>query len=432
MGQIPIIDAVRGDRHGLEFPAHIAALRAAGIDFLTAAFRAEGILDADNRVRAITEFAECPGGSTGRKLFLSVAYDRPQPGLPERLFAKFSRDFDDPVRDSGKDQMESEVLLAAMSHSPDFPIAVPRALFADYHRESGTGLLITDRIAFGRGDIEPHYDKCLDWRMADPLEHYRALVTAIARIAGAHRAGDLDADIVSQFPFDPGRAAAGDPIRYDARRLGNRIARFADFAGRYPHLFPEAIRHPDFITRLEREVPRVLEQEGAIKARLHAHSDLIALTHWNANVDNGWFWRDEAGQLHCGLMDWGRVGQMNVALALWGALSAAEPEMLAEHLDDLLTLFTAEYRAAGGPRVDPVLLGLHFDMFVATMGLAWLMDAPPMIAARIPDLEAASGPHDPRFQRDEVARTQLYMSANFLGLWERRDFGPSMEKLLAL
>jgi hypothetical protein len=51
---------------------------------------------------------------------LSVAYDGAD--LPTELFAKFSRDFDDPRRDNGRTQMEFEVRFALLSQTPRFPI----------------------------------------------------------------------------------------------------------------------------------------------------------------------------------------------------------------------------------------------------------------------------------------------------------------------
>ena len=75
-----------------------------------------------------------------------MRYRRPAAGLHTELFVKFSRDFDDPIRDRGRTQMEQEVRLAALALSEDFPIPVPRPQFGDYHRESGTGILIAERI----------------------------------------------------------------------------------------------------------------------------------------------------------------------------------------------------------------------------------------------------------------------------------------------
>ncbi|MBJ7386443.1 MAG: hypothetical protein JHC55_18350, partial [Mycolicibacterium sp.] len=102
---------VIGDATGTPIPADPDALRDGGTRFLTDAFRRFGSLGDDNEVTAVTAWAEFAGGSTGRKLALSVTYRTPGPHRD--LFAKFSRDFDDPERDAGRTQMESEVAFAA-------------------------------------------------------------------------------------------------------------------------------------------------------------------------------------------------------------------------------------------------------------------------------------------------------------------------------
>ncbi len=420
---------VHGDGMGLSIPAHMDALRDGGETFLTTAFRSGGVLGADNAVARITQFEECPGGSTGRKVFLSIVYEKPAAGLLETLFVKFSRDFDDPIRDRGRDQLEPEVRFAAISRHPAFPITVPACLFGDYHHASGTGILITERIGFGMGGIEPHYDKCLDYELPDALAHYRAVITANASLAGAHKSGHLGENLGLLFPFDPAAAAASDPIRYDARQLRNRIARIAAFAEEFPRLLPANIVASDFIAQLSAEMPLFLERQAEIKTFLTSAPDLIALCHWNANIDNAWFWRRENGALHCGLMDWGRVGQMNIALALWGTLSAAEPDMLDDQLDALLSLFLREYEAHGGPAIPLTQLQDHIFLYVATMGMAWLLDAPPIIRAQIPDLAPAHDRFDIRFKKSEAARTQLHMLTNVLNLWQRRGFVQILSRL---
>ena len=106
--------------------------------------------------------------------------------------------------------MEPEVRFAALSRTPEFPIAVPQAQFADYHRQTGTGILITERIRFGENGIERQYHKCLDYEMPEPLEHYRALLTALARLAGTHRSGRLPAELTAPFPLDVSAATVGE------------------------------------------------------------------------------------------------------------------------------------------------------------------------------------------------------------------------------
>ncbi len=423
-------DWVTGDRLGLKIPAHSPALRAGGEAFLTDAFRAGGVLATDNRVAQITKFKEIMVGGTGRKVLLSVTYAKAAPDLHTELFVKFSRDFDDPRRDGSRDLMEAEVRLAALSQTPGFPIAVPACLFTDYHLESGTGILITQRIAFGTGNIEPAYEKCFDYNMPEPLAHYRAAIKAVARLAGTHRAGGLAANVAQQFPFDADKLTASDRIRFTVQQLSNRTARYADFTAKFPQLLPANLKSPAFLARLVAEAPRFLAHDLAIRQFLHSNSDFIALCHWNANIDNGWFWRNAQGELECGLLDWQRVGQMSVAQALFGALCAAETRMWNDHLDELISLFASEYHASGGPNLDCRQLKLHVKLFTALMGLAWTLDAPAVIQKQVPHLSEVKDRFDPRFTSNDLARIQLQLLTVFLNAWQTLDFGAALDEVL--
>jgi hypothetical protein len=425
-------DWVVGDITGLQIPAQGSALLAGGETFLTAAFHASGTLNRDNRVAQITEFQEFAGGSTGRKALLSVRYAAPSPRLHTQLFVKFSRDFEDTIRDQARGQMETEVHLASLSRLPEFPIAVPACLFADYHHQSGTGILITQRIFFETDGIERHYEKCRDYEIPAMLEHYRALIRALARLAGTHKSGRLAPEVIArQFPFDPDRLAVSQRTPYTAQQLQNRVARLAEFTSRFPQLLPPEIASATFIARLRDEVAAFPAHEAGIKQLLHRRPELVALCHWNANIDNAWFWRHADGQLECGLMDWGHVSQMNIAMALWGAMSAAEIELWDDHLDELLTLFDQEYRSCGGPAFDMQELQLHLDLYIALMGLAWLLDVPASIQRQIPDLADMESRFDPRLVEHESARTRLQMMTTFLHLWQRRDFPGALRRYLS-
>ncbi len=403
---------------GLDLPADGPTLLAGGPEWLTRAFHATGALAPDNHVTAITETRVVEAGGTGTKLSFAVRYAEPDSDLPEALFAKFSRNFIDPAKDAARHHMAAEVRLALLSRDAAFPVAVPICMFADFHVASGTGVLITQTIAFGQGAIEPQYRKCLDQLMPEPLEHYRALIRAVAGLAGSHKAGRLPARASDEFPWDPVAALASDRLRYTPPQLANRIARYAAFAETHPQLLPAAIRSPAFIADLAEGAALFQVHETAIKTYLHAQSAFIALCHWNANADNAWFWREDEGELHCGLLDWGSVGQMHVAMTLWGCLSGAQDWLWQDHLDELLALFIAEFSDAGGPPLDHAELKAHLSLYVAMMGLCWLLDAPPRIAREVPDLAACTGPLDPRITENETARVQLQMLSNFLGLWQ--------------
>jgi hypothetical protein len=306
---------------------------------------------------------------------------------------------------------------------------VPATQFADYHRESGTGLLISERIAFGRNGIERQYPKCLDYEMPDQLGHYRALVTALGRLAGTLRSDRLPGDLVNRFPVDLQAATVGERRAMSPERLHRRLDRLADFVKAQPRLFTADIRSSRFLARLATESVDLLRREPAIWRHLAGAGDYIALCHWNANVDNAWFWRDADGTLQCGLMDWGCVSQMNLGMALWGAMSGAENDMWDTHLDDLLELFVAEFQRYGGPHLEPDRLRRHTLLYAAVMGVAWLLDVPALLRKRFDT--APSSRTDPRIRADESVRAPLQMLSNLLLLWRRYRIGDLLDEALA-
>ena len=142
----------------------------------------------------------------------------------------------------------------------------------------------------------------------------------------------------------------------------------AEFADAYPRLLPDNVRSRDFLDRLAIEAPQVLQNEAAIWRCLAEATDYIALSHWNANVDNAWFWAGADGELRCGLMDWGCVSQLNVAMAIWGAMSAAEIDLWDDHFDEFLELFCNEVLVSGGPTLDPAALKRQVTLYAAADG----------------------------------------------------------------
>jgi hypothetical protein len=423
-------DWVRGDIFGIDIPAHGAALREGGEAFLTRAFRRSGALPADNSVKRVEHFEEWRGGSTGRKAQLTVSYEKPAAGLHGELFVKFSRDFDDQLRDHAKLQMESEIHFAALSRAADFPVAVPACLFADHHAASGTGILITERIAFGAGNIERHYEKCLDYEIPDQLAHYCALIRELARLSGTHKAGRLPGRMADEFPFDPDRLSVSSRAPYTDTQLRTRIGRLVEFAPRHPHLLAPGLDDAEFLARFSAQAPELWQQRAAIKQFLNSNQELIALCHWNANIDNAWFFRDERRQVACGLMDWGHVSQMNIAMSLWGALSGAEISLWDDHLETLLAQFDAQYRACGGPAFDTHELRLHLWLYIALMGLTWMLDVPALLQKRVPNLDTVQNRFDERIKHNELVRTQLHMMNTFLHLWQVKDFGAQFREFL--
>ncbi|MEZ5743956.1 MAG: hypothetical protein R3D89_09620 [Sphingomonadaceae bacterium] len=422
---------VSGDATGIAIPVHPEAIADDPARFLTDALLAQGAIAPGNAVTQVTRFEPFAGGNSGKKLVLDVDYARAT-DAPTQLFAKFSRDFDDPFRDRRKFELEAEVRIAQLSRDPEFPVAVPRAVFADFHAASGTGLLITERIAFGTDAIEPNHPKCMDHLLPDPAAYYRVLVAAQARLAAAQHSGSLARKIEALFPFDRDAAAVEMPFPASEADVREKVRAWLAFIEDAPQIFPEQLCSDRFRDRFKQDAVALFEHEVKLRRFLHADPDFIALCHWNTNIDNAWFWHNDSGELQCGLLDWGMARQMNVGFGLWGGLSASDPAMLAAELDALLDHYAGELAARGGPRLDPALLGLHFDLSVALVGMALMLDAPALLRSRLPAIGNASGPHDPLLASDKVAQGFLHVSRNFLMLWELRDFGAGLRRAFDL
>ena len=411
-----------GDTFGLHVPGDAEALLSDGTDFLTQAFRASGALSADNRVGRILDWQEFQGGGTGKKLLLTVAYDRPGPGLPNELFVKFSRNFDNELWDSGRQQMISEVAFALLSRSPDFPVPVPALLFADIDPESATGLIVTECITYGRNGVEPRYPKCLDYAVPDQVGHYKAILRGLARLSGAHRAGRLSPDFDREFPYDRARATAAPGPQVPEAKIVQWATRLFEFIDRHPQLFPDNVRTAEFREQFMADIPDVIAAGDRIRQVLNGNPDFIAFAHWNANIDNCWFQRDAEGRLEAGFLDWANAGQLSVAQTITGAISGAEPFIWDDHLDQLLTVFIEEYAANGGPLLDRGALRRHI-LVGAASGLTHSMGSPIALTREVPDLETLESRLDPRLADHENARIQLHMTAKLLRLWRSLQLG---------
>jgi hypothetical protein len=421
---------VVGDQLGVPFPTTIEPLLDLGTGFLTEAFHAAGTLARDNRVVSVARSEEFFGGGMGRKLVLHLTYARNDPGLHSELFAKFPRNFGDPLRELFGPLMEPEVRFALLSRREGFPITVPKCYFADYDSSTKTGLLITERIAYGTGAIEPFQDKCLDYELREPLPHYQALTRAIARLAGSHRAGYFGAEIDRQFPFVPDKVDIGARIPYTPHQLRQKLDKLRSFAAENPGFFPDALGPSGFLERFCADAPLVLEHELEIRRHLNGKADCIALCHWNLNPDNAWFWRDRAGLLQAGLLDWGSVAQMNVAQSFYGMTCAAETEFLERHEPALMRLFVEEYRASGGPALDVEEFAYLVKLSIALLGVAWILDAPSLVEAQLPGVRTIRDRFDSRLRNDFLARCQLQLLIVMLNEWRVHDVGAALRKFI--
>ena len=409
----------QGDFSGLNIPADPATLLQSAPESLTAMLRNSGILTEQNAVESIRHSQVVSGGSTGRKLLIEPNYRQSSAQLPDQLFIKFSRDFDEPIRDQARHQLGPEVRLGRLSNHPGFPIRVPSCYFGDFQSGDGSGILVSETVQFGEGDILPLFEKCQDEDIANVDEFYQCIVEAQAKLAACNYRQNIATDIDRYFPFQAKRQAIAQPQRYPLEKIQKRLERLLEFMQQYPGLFAAHLDPQKLQASLNRLAPQVLEKLPKLQSELLSDPDYIALMHWNANIDNAWFWRN-GGQLHCGLFDWGGVDQMNIGQALWGAFSAAETRLLSEKLRLLLEQFSSTLEENGGPDLSPETLFAHTATSSTILSFSWLLDAPALIVRSAGELPADVDRFYPAIRESETARTQLQMLNNFLWLWQEK------------
>ncbi len=343
-----------GDHYGLEFPINLEGLRKAGPEFLTMAFRASGVMSPDNRVTDIVSINKLDIRGASENGLLELSYAREEPGLRTGLFVKFP-----PTDVQHKYGLlrfaDGEIEMARLSRERPLPVQVTQYYFGDYSSHTGNYILITERVPFGDGAVERAYRKGYDHEVPCIEEHYEVLTRDLARLVAAHKRGDLGYDLEKIFPF---AAAARDfePIVDPEPRLDRLI----DFIGRVaPRLFAPEVTQPKFLTKWREDVLFGLEHKDKLLAYLLSDVDYTGLCHINLNVDNAWFWRDDTGQLHAGLLDWGGAGQASLAQALSGMLMMPEPEKHIALVHRVIDVFVEECARQGCPPLNRK--ELHFQ-----------------------------------------------------------------------
>ena len=344
-----------GDHYGLAFPISPAMLAEFGASFLTDAFRASGVLSADNEVTAIVALDPISVLGASERALLTVTYARHEAGLDRKLFVKF------PPADAdhkfGLIRLGSgEVDMQRLAREGGLPVTTAKYYFGDHSEQTTNYILITECISFGEAPIEPAHRKGYDHEIADVEEHYVLLARSLAQLVAAHKCGALGPEIDRIFPF--GEAARDfDPL-LDADAKITRLIKFVTDTA--PHLFVAEAGDPGFMARWRDDLLFGLEHKDAVISYLHQGRDYTGLCHPNLNVDNAWYWRDPSGELKVGLLDWGGAGQMSIAQALSGMMMMPQPERYQELVDLVLTTFVAELAEHSGVELDIAELRLQF------------------------------------------------------------------------
>ena len=423
-------EITKGEETGIDFPTTIESFRKVGVDFLTQAFQAVGSLPADDRVTAITRADEFVGGGMGRKLLLDLEYANGA-GLAKQLFVKFPLDYGHPQREAFTWPMRAEVRLYLLARSAKLPVAIPTAYFADFNSDALCGILITERVAYGEGNVLPVIDKCQDYLLDDQFERYWVVTIANAALAGEHKAGKLGPTIAEKFPFPGPHQVPGERFPYTQEDIDTRVAKLREYASRAPHLLPKNFASSEFLDRFAFETKLVLQHQELIYNYLNTATDFIALCHWNINIDNAWFWRDEAGKLHVGFLDWGSAQQMNIARGFWGMVCAAELDLLDAHRQELMQAFVDSYHAAGGPAITVEKFELMYRLAISVDAFLWMINAPSIVETHLPNFPEMADRFDTRLQTTFLARAQQHILTVMLNEFSNANVEDAITQVLA-
>lgn len=443
LGEAPAVTSVRydaetfkqnhltvapGDLYGLDFPFTIEMVEQHGAEFLTKAFRATGILAADNRVVSLEHVEPCFLGQASDKAFVEVVYARSEPGLSTKLFVKVPSS--DPQR---KFYLAStvpfEVEFARLSSKGVVPVRVPRFYFGDYCSKTSNFILITERIAFGEGDIAPACDKALDHELADARDRYLVLTRSLASLAAAQKRGALGYGIESVFPFTAKASRSlvtVDPVE----KLDKLIAFIEDFA---PKLFPDWATRGDFLSTWREDVLFGLAHGGTLARQLHVDVDYVGICHPNLNLDNAWFWREADGALQAGLLDWGMTRQMSVGQALLGMLMFPEPEIYRDLVRDVVREFVAEFALGSGQKLDEETLHaqLKVSLFLTTIPMILSIVVDQFDQFSKEEYRSMESRFDPRLMESGLAAGVIWVR-NVLEEWyDDRTPGDACREMMA-
>jgi len=243
----------------------------------------------------------------------------------------------------------------------------------------------TGTMEVGPGQYYPAPEKYRDWALPNNgVELYYAHTKAMAQFFGWYK---TVSEKTNQLNEVFGKNSLLDPLHADVKAAGpyNAKARdefiskglqgplagaaagaafpqatamgFLEIAVEFainscPQAFEKELIAKPYIDKLTAEAKEMSFYLGDMNMYMSAIPEFATLCHPNAQVDNAFYWRDDAGEVKCGLLDWGGIFFGNIPTCLGNGWMGAEPEVFAEHEEKLLQLFVDEYEKCAGFRFD--------------------------------------------------------------------------------
>jgi len=293
-------------------------------------------------------------------------------------------------------------------------------------------------------EVEGPYDKCKDYELrGDPKEYYSLIMQVSGKIGGADKSGRMGTQEFLQKNFFGLRAPPGDMRAWGANDTGPsggpaqamhsklRIA-IQFFSQTAAHFFPPYAVKEEFIEKFTDVMMTFSAYMNELECWKHENLDYVALSHANLNVDNAYYWRDEAGRLCCGVLDWGGFGATCLGHKLWWYFNCSEFELLKENFREFLQIFVDSYRESGGPQIDLQTLERMVKL-TCLQNLSVMVSAVPDCLRQIPAQDWASVKDrkdrriDDNLGDKSTLRTTLRAMDNGLRMIEEMGIGAEMQ-----
>lgn len=408
-------DADPGEYWGIRFPFTPTMLREMGPEWVTLAMHTAGSLPPDDTVTKFLDMSvhaedvtqqdaeNAKWGGAGIKILLDVEC---KSGAKIGLFIKMPHEYkatNERQKNSfGNGGMMdwSEVTFYNVcgGRFGRLPFKSPKMYFCDMCRRTTNFINIVEKIPYARtgtmtvnpGEYYPAPEKYKDWALPNNgVELYYAHTKAMAQFFAWHRKVRETSDqlervfmpseqlkailgvheaVAASGPYNSplrdsalGKFLSTDPVTMQmaagAGFPAHTAKGFLDMAVDFiqnscPQAFPPELLESKYFDKFKTEAEDMSKYCGDMNWYMSAIPEYFALCHPNAQVDNAFYWKSDAGEVQCGLLDWGGISHANIPTCLGNGWMGAEPEVMEEHEEKLIQLFVDEYEKVTGFRFD--------------------------------------------------------------------------------
>mmetsp|Transcript_42499 Transcript_42499/g.95975 ORF Transcript_42499/g.95975 Transcript_42499/m.95975 type:complete len:589 (-) Transcript_42499:77-1843(-) len=410
-------------------------------------------------------------GGAGLKILLTVTYKNGPGDLTEGMFIKMPHEFTgknerfkNSVTGFGMDWSEVTFYNVFGSRFGDLPFKSPRMYFCDIARKTTNFVNIVERIPYAKtgtmnvepGEYFPAPEKYKDWTLPNNgIDLYYAHARALAQFFGWHKnireqtdqvekifmdegmygfkmgtygavwnAGPYNSEARDQFitgalTMDPGTMGAAQTMGFPPQAAAGFQEMCKEFVtNTAPNAFPKEFSSRSFVDKWVTEANEMSKYCCEMQYYISAIPEYFSLIHPNAQVDNAFYWKSEDGEVRCGLLDWGGISHGSIPGCIGNGWIGAEPEVMEEHEEKLVTFFVDEYERTTGFRFDVQDLRMAMKLSQAAVYYGCCANIGMLLRIfKRDEWKTIKGRKDPRIDENFLLRCYFVQIHIWLKMW---------------